>query len=152
VGELKRRKGRPRKEKHLFKVIGEKLPLGSLRFVENTIVDAEIVANGVYMAHDSMGVARYGGRGNIFRRLRSHRRKYRKQLVYFSFYIIENKIHEREIENAILRAAGPQMILNKRKLGDGINAGNITDYEASSYFFERHSRSGRKKKRVVKAK
>jgi len=45
--------------------------------------------------------------------LRSHKRKYSKELVYFSFYIIENKTHEREIENVILRAAGPQLVLNR---------------------------------------
>lgn len=38
---------------------------------------------GVYMAHDSMGVARYGGRGNIFHRLMAHERKYRRELVYY---------------------------------------------------------------------
>jgi ribosomal protein S7 len=37
---------------------------------------------------------------------RNHKRKYYKELVYFSFYIIENKTHENEIENVILRAAG----------------------------------------------
>jgi hypothetical protein len=73
------------------------------------------------MAHDSFGVARYGGRGNIFSRLRTHKRKYSKELVYFSFYIIENKTHEREIENVILRAAGPQMVLNNSRFATASN-------------------------------
>ncbi len=70
---------------------------------------------GVYSAHDAMGVARYGGRGQIFSRLESHKRKYAKELVYYSFYVIENKNHEREIETAILRAAGPQMSLTRER-------------------------------------
>jgi hypothetical protein len=63
--------------------------------------------------------------------------KYPKQLLYFSFYVIANKNHEREIETALLRAAGPQMILNTRKVRNGIETGNILDYEPGTRFFER---------------
>ena len=44
------------------------------------------------MAHDSFGVPRYGGRGNIFERLLKHKKKYPKLLLYFSFYIVRKKI------------------------------------------------------------
>jgi hypothetical protein len=102
---------------------------------------------GVYLAHDSMGVARYGGRGAIFTRLASHKKNYRKQLLYYSFYVIENKPHEREIETALLRAAGPQMVLNTRKIAYGLHPGNIGDYEPDTEFFERQSIRGRKSRR-----
>lgn len=144
-------RGRPRRVPHLFTCVAEKLPLKSLARVQKILRDEKIKTEGVYMAHDSMGVARYGGRGNIFSRLRSHRRKYPKQLVYFSFYVIENKHHEREIENAILRAAGAQMSFNTRKLGDGIYPGRVTDYEAGSYFFERQHKRGKPKSRAATA-
>ncbi len=101
---------------------------------------------GVYFAHDSMGVARYGGRGAIFSRLSAHRKKYPKQLLFYSFYVIENKSHEREIETAILRAAGPQMTLNTRKVAYGLHPGNIGDYEPGTKFFERQKIRGRKRR------
>lgn len=65
-------------------------------------------------------------------------------MTYFSFYILKNKKHEREIETAILRSAGPQMTLNQRKVRDGIDPGNITDYEPGTQFFERQQKKGRK--------
>ena len=145
AGQLVSR-GRPRKVRHLFTCVAEKLPFASLSKVHRILSDEKISTEGVYMAHDSMGVARYGGRGQIFTRLGSHRRKHPKQLIYFSFYVIENKNHERELENAILRAAGAQMILNERKTGDGIYPGRVTDYEAGAYFFERQRVRGKRKK------
>ena len=81
----------------------------------------------------------------FFSRLRSHKRKYSKELVYFSFYIIENKTHEREIENVILRAAGPQLVLNLRKVRDGIDPGAVGDYEPGTKFFRRRYARGAKK-------
>ena len=139
-------RGRPRKVRHLFTCIAEKLPFESLAKVERLLKEEGLDAEGVYMAHDSIGVARYGGRGNIFSRLRSHRRKYGGQLPYFSFYIVENKNHERELENAIIRASGQQMIFNERKKGDGIFPGRIEDYEAGSYFFQRQGKRGKRQK------
>lgn len=104
------------------------------------MLQEEVKANGVYMAHDSMGVARYGGRGNIISRLAMHKKNYPKELLYFSFYIIANKSHEREIETAILRAAGGQMNLNERKVREGIAVGNVSDFEPGTYFFERRTK------------
>jgi hypothetical protein len=80
-----------------------------------------------------MGVARYGGRGDIFNRLATHKRDYQKQLQFFSFYVIANKTHEREIETVILRAAGSQMTLNTRKIACGLHPGNIADYELDQF-------------------
>lgn len=67
--------------------------------------------------------------------------------MYFSFYTIANKNHEREIENAILRAAGGQMLLNQNKKREGLEVGAVTDYEAGTYFFQRSTaRAARKRK------
>jgi hypothetical protein len=144
IGELRpiRRKT---PQDHLFKYVAEKLPWDALPLVSRYLKDRKVKRLGVYMAHDSFGVVRYGGRGNIFSRLRSHKRKYPKELVYFSFFIIENKTHEREIENAILRAAGPQMILNQRKVRDGIDPGSVNDYEPGTKFFRRRYARGAKR-------
>jgi hypothetical protein len=128
----------------LFIVVAEKLPFESLEAVRKKTAEWKVGSEGVYMAHDSMGVARYGGRGQIFARLRSHKKKYRKELLYFSFYIIDDKNHERELETAILRAAGPQMVLNQKKVRAGIEPGNVADYEAGTRFFERQRRRGKK--------
>jgi hypothetical protein len=125
------------KSDHLFKYVAEKLPWKSLDHVLAYLRRAKVKREGVYMAHDSFGVARYGGRGQIFARLRRHKVKYEKELAYYSFYIIENKTHEREIENVILRAAGPQLILNQLKVRDGIDPGRIGDYEPGTKFFRR---------------
>jgi len=100
----------------------------------------------VYLAHDSIGVARYGGRGQIFSRLRKHKEKYPLELCYFSFYTIAGKKNEREIETALLRAAGPQLILNTRKVQDDITKGDVKDYEPGTSFFERQRKRGKKSK------
>jgi hypothetical protein len=93
-----------------------------------------------------MGVARYGGRGDIFTRLAAHKKNYPKELQYFSFYVIANKAHEREIETVILRAAGRQMTLNTKKIAFGLHPGNIADYEPGTNFFERQNVPGPKSK------
>lgn len=142
-GSLKRPRGRPGKIEPLFQYIGEKLPFASLEKVRDAISGN---AEGIYMAHDSMGAARYGGRGRIFDRLLQHRKDFTKELLYFSFYVIRSKNHERELETVILRAAGPQMIFNERKVRSNIDPGNISDYEPGTHFFERQQRRGKKRK------
>jgi hypothetical protein len=147
AGKLVPPPGRPFRIKSLFKYVGEKLPFGCISEVQRRLrQQLGYTPEGIYMAHDSMGVARYGGRGRIFSRLRSHRRKHFKELLYFSFYLIQNKQHERELETAILRAAGPQMILNNRKVRSNIDPGSIRDYEPGTQFFERQHKKGKKKK------
>ena len=149
-GELKPTVNSPSVDDHLFKYVAEKLPWDSLSKVFGYLKRLNAKRRGVYLAHDSFGVARYGGRGNIFSRLKSHKRKYRKELVYYSFFIIENATHEREIENVILRAAGPQLILNQLKVRDGIDPGRVGDYEPGTKFFRRKYARG--SKRAVRMK
>jgi hypothetical protein len=145
-GKLRPSVGRPAQVQPVFKVVAEKIPFEFLVHVRKTLEKQKIERFGVYMAHDSMGVARYGGRGNIFTRLAAHKKKYPKELLYFSFYIIEHKAHEREIETAILRASGGQMVLNTKKVRMGIEAGNVSDYEPGTLFFERQKKRGKQVK------
>src|SRR5882724_87819 len=84
-GRMVPRPGKPPKTRHLFECVAEKLPYASLAEVRKHMETNGRDREGVYMAHDSMGVARYGGRGQIFARMASHKRKYPRELVYFSF-------------------------------------------------------------------
>jgi hypothetical protein len=84
------------------------------------------------------------GHGDIFDRLAAHKYRHRKQLLYFSFCIISNKNHEREIETAVLRAAGGQMTLNEKKVRMGLEAGSVSDYEPGTWYFERQWVKGSK--------
>ena len=99
---------------------------------------------GVYVAHDSMGTARYVGRGRIFARLKQHRMKNPLVLYYYSFYVVPDKSHEREVETLLIRAAGPLLEFNQRKKRVTISAGSIRDYEAGTKYFQRR-RKGRAK-------
>jgi hypothetical protein len=89
------------------------------------------------MAHDSFGVPRYGGRGKIFSRLSTRQKKYQKELKYFSFYIVKEESHTVELENVILRAAGPQMLLNTLKVQSGSKPGSVRDYNPGTQFYQR---------------
>ena len=146
LGELKRGRGRPRKAKALFRAVAEKIPFEALEDVRKHLSASQITANGLYVAHDSMGVARYIGRGAIFNRLKSRHRASAQELKYFSFYVVLEKTHEREIETLLIRAAGPQLHFNSRKKRVDIQPGNIRDYEAGTIFYERQYKRGRKKK------
>ncbi|MEZ4216226.1 MAG: hypothetical protein R3E88_07090 [Myxococcota bacterium] len=128
----------------LFTALGEKLPFEALANVRRDLAERGMQATGVYVAHDSMGTARYIGRGAIFARLSAHKRAHSAELLYFSFYIVEQKVHEREIETLLIRAAGPQLEFNSRKKRVGIAPGNVRDYEAGTLFYERQSRRGRR--------
>jgi hypothetical protein len=140
--------GRPLKTSRLFQFVGEKLPYDSLSKVKEHVMKVSTDDPvGVYLSHVSFGVARYGGRGDIFVRLAQHKRDYPKELQYFSFFIIRNKNHEREIETAILRAASSQMTLNERKVRTGLAIGNVIDYEPGTHFVERQSPRGRPQKK-----
>jgi hypothetical protein len=143
-GELVRGQGRPEKTEHLFKVVAEKLPFDSLLKVKKYINDKNFTMQGIYVAHDSMGCPRYIGRGNVFQRLGARKNAQPLELEYFSFYIVSEKKHEREIETMLIRAAGPLLEFNDRKKRIGIEPGNIKDYEAGTYFFERQYKKGRK--------
>jgi len=144
AGELKRGPGRPNKGGPIFTVVAEKLPYAALGNCRRDMESLGYRKEGVYLAHDSFGVARYGGRGQIFTRLAKHKQRYPRELVYFSFYTIASKQHERDIETAILRAAGPSLALNTRKVRDGIDPGDVRDYEPGTEFYERQGRRGKK--------
>jgi hypothetical protein len=94
-----------------------------------------------------MGYARYIGRGKIFPRLRACREKHKLEVMYFSFYVVEEKKHEREIETLLIHAAGPLLQFNTKKKRVTISAGSIRDFEAGTKFFEPSYKKGRKPKR-----
>lgn len=144
-GLLKRGKGNPGRTEHLFKAIGEKLPFDSLLSVRRHVRESlGLKPYGVYVAHDSMGCPRYIGRGHVFQRLEARRRINSLELQYFSFYLVSEKKHEREIETLLIRAAGFLLEFNSRKKRIGISHGNIRDFEAGTLFFERQRSRGRR--------
>jgi len=147
-GVLKPSPGRPESTERLFLVLGEKLPYECLKEVKQHLKSNNLLREGVYVAHDSMGCARYVGRGNIFSRLEQRRKARLLELKYFSFYVVRKKKHEREIETLLIRAAGPLLEFNTKKKTVTISTGNIKDYEAGTKFIERQKKKG--KKRVAK--
>lgn len=138
--------GRPKKQGHLFTVVGEKIPIESLNSVEKSLKERKLSREGVYIAHDSMGYARYVGRGRIFSRLRSRARQNKLEIKYYSFYVVA-KAHEREIETLLIRAAAPMLFFNERKKRLNLSPGNIRDYEPDTEFYERQYKKGRVVKR-----
>lgn len=144
VGELKRPRGRPDRIQSLFKFIGEKIPFEFIDEVRNDIENTETL-NGVYIAHDSMGYPRYVGRGRIFARLKHRKAAQVLELSYFSFCVVENKKHEREIETIMIRSAGPLLDFNDRKVRLDIQPGDIRDFEPGTRFVERQMKRGRKR-------
>lgn len=143
-GELKRGQGNPGGAEHLFKVLGEKLPYSALGEVRRHIRKLDYKPQGVYVAHDSMGCPRYIGRGHVFDRLESRKKAQPLELHYFSFYLVSEKKHEREIETLLIRAAGFLLEFNEKKKRVGISHGNVNDYEAGTLFYERQRKKGRK--------
>jgi hypothetical protein len=142
-GELRRKKGRPQSTQHLFKVLGEKLPYSSLADIQKHVQKNGHSTEGVYVAHDSMGCPRYIGRGEVFSRLASHSKAH-PELHYFSFYLVETKKHEREIETLLIRSASFLLEFNEKKRRVGIAHGNVRDYEAGTHFYERQRKRGKK--------
>jgi hypothetical protein len=150
-GELKRGRGRPPKTEHLFRVVGEKLPFAALPKVRSHLKGEELGMQGVYVAHDSMGCPRYIGRGNIFGRLEAHKKAHSLELEYFSFYVVSEKKHEREVETLLIRAAGFLLEFNTRKKRVSVEPGNVRDYEVGTVFYERQRKRGAAKKVPRKA-
>ena len=136
--------GRPQSVDQLFKVVAEKIPFRAINAIKKQMIEEELGLTGVYIAHDSMGYARYVGRGNIFSRLQSHFKSHPHELYYFSFYVVKEKKHEREIETLLIRAAGPQLQFNDRKKRVDIKPGDIKDFEPGTLFFERQHKKGKK--------
>ena len=137
----------------LFRIVGEKLPYSSLAKVRDS-VKAHLgkEPNGVYVAHDSMGCPRYVGRGKIFERLQVRHKVNSHELALFSFYVVDQKSHEGEVETLLIRAAGFLLEFNEKKKRVGIGPGSVRDYEPGTFFFERHYKRGMKppKKKVPK--
>jgi len=146
-GKLQRSQGRPQKTEHLFRVVGEKLPFAALEEIRADLRQLHLGMEGVYVAHDSMGCPRYIGRGRIFGRLKARKKAHPLELEYFSFYVVSEKKHEREVETLLIRAAGFLLEFNTRKKRVGLESGNVRDYEAGTVFYERQRRKG-----VVKRK
>jgi len=126
-------------------MVAEKLPYASLSAVRKHVAKTIKKPDGVYIAHDSMGFPRYIGRGNVFQRLAARLKAQKLELVYFSFYLVSDKKHEREIETLLIRAAGPLLEFNTKKKRVDIKPGDIRDYEAGTTFYERQYRKGRKR-------
>jgi hypothetical protein len=144
-GVLQRGPGRRGKVVPLFEAVGEKLPFSALTVIEKHMKASEISRTGVYIAHDSMGAARYIGRGgNVFGRLKSHKKAHALELLYFSFYIVKEKVHEREIETLLIRGASHLLEFNSKKKRVGIEPGNVRDYEPGTLFYERQYKKGKK--------
>jgi len=145
-GKLKPGAGNPGKVKNLFRIVGEKIPYGALDEVK--LVSAGITRQGVYIAHDSIGCPRYIGRGDIFGRLAKRQEAHSDELVYFSFYVVADKKHEREVETLLIRGAGFLLEFNQRKKHVNIKPGDIKDYEAGTEFFERQTKKGKKARSI----
>jgi hypothetical protein len=145
-GRLVPRPGHPGKVKSLFRVVGEKLPYESIDDVRRHVLDEGYGREGVYIAHDSMGCPRYIGRGYVFARLKARKKQQDLELKYFSFYIVKDKKHEREIETLLIRAAGPLLSFNERKKRVDIEPGAVRDYEAGTWYYQRRWRRGAKPK------
>ena len=94
-GKLKPGPGRPGRVRPLFKAVAEKIPFVALNKIAAHLKKTGIPRTGVYIAHDSMGVARYIGRGGIFHRLKIRLNAQPLELVYFSFYVVADSTHER---------------------------------------------------------
>jgi hypothetical protein len=142
-GQLKRTtKGNPGKD-NLFAMVAEKIPFAFLQDVKKRVVELEYGTTGVYVAHDSMGWPRYIGRGEVFSRLKAHKKKHNEELHYFSFYFIAHKKHSREIETLMIRTAGSLLSFNNRKRRIDQLTGRIDDYEPGTDFIERQSKKGR---------
>jgi hypothetical protein len=136
-GELKRSQGRPSSER-LFLAVAEKIPKEALSDVRKDLKDRlEARFFGVYVAHDSMGYPRYIGRGDIYWRLTSRFKKNADELSYFSFYVVKEKVHEREIETLLIRTVGDLLDFNAKKKRTSLLTGSVKDFEAGTIFYLR---------------
>jgi hypothetical protein len=147
-GILRRRRGRPDVTGPLFRAVAEKLPKNSLNDVcKDLSSKLGQKLYGIYVAHDSMGYPRYIGRGDIRSRLSTRFNRQREELMYFSFYVVPKKIHEREVETLMIHAAGSLLDFNDKKKRSGIQAGSVGDFEAGTLFYERRYTWGKKPKK-----
>lgn len=149
-GKLVPPRGRPDGVSSLFKCVAEQLPAASLEAARKQFRASGLPTKGLYIVHDSLGHARYAGRGNLFGRIRARFRAHPLQLAYYSIYVIEASRHMRELETLLLRAAGPLLLFNTRKRCLDSKPGDIRDYEPGTLYLERRNRRG--PRQVVKAR
>lgn len=145
-GKLVGSAGNPGKIKSLMSWVGEKIPYAALDETKKKLQQEGAKKDGVYVAHDSMGYARYVGRGDVFVRLANRLKAHPMELAYFSFYLVAEKKHEREIETLLIRLGGAHLQFNERKKRIDISPGNVRDYESGTNYVERQKKKGRKKK------
>lgn len=151
-GKLVPPPGRPSAVKSLLKAVGEKIPKEFLDQVKKHLKD-KLKGNkveGVYIAHDSMGYPRYIGHGDIFGRLTTRFSKQKLELSYFSFFVVSDRIHRREIETIMIRAAGPLLDFNDRKVRMDIMPGSVQDFEPGTIYVRRQYKKGPKPKKAAK--
>ena len=134
----------------IFKIIAEKLPVESLSAVEKHLKKEGLPRTGIYVVHDSMGYSRYVGLGRIFYRLRSHYRKHRLEMRYYSFYVVPDNARQRELETLLIRIASPLLEFNSQKRRAATEVGSVRDYSLGTGFFQRkpvRQRKSNKKKK-----
>ena len=66
------------------------IPFECLANVERDLKSQKLKNNGIYLAHDSMGHARYAGRGAIFTRLKARKKAHPHELQYFPEFDTSN--------------------------------------------------------------
>ena len=88
--------------------------------------------------------------GTSCSRLAARKKQHPLELIYYSFYVVKKKNHEREIETLLIRAAGTSLLFNEKKKRVDIRSGNVKDYEPKTYFYERQRRQGRKRNKKRK--
>ena len=95
------------------------------------------------MLFDSRGWPCYVGRGNIKGRVGAHFKNHTKAPVIrtFSFYVVEGKAKERELETILIRLASPLLVLNDYK----VDGRNPREFEAGTKFLEVKPKLGRRK-------
>jgi hypothetical protein len=130
-----------RPQEPFFAVIGEKLPFGAINQVKKHLRQrTKTRPIGVYVAHDSMGWPRYIGQGNIFSRLKARHALNRRELYYFSFYLLNDRHREKEIETMLIRVAGPLLHYNVQKKRLDASPGSVRNYAVGTQFYERKSK------------
>lgn len=140
-------RGRPPKTKGLFTIIGEKIPFEAVEKIKKAVTQEYGTVYGIYVAHDSMTLPRYIGRGDIFNRLSARKKAHSNELYYFSFYVVEEKVHEREIETLLIHITSTLLQFNERKKKVNLEAGSVLDFEVGTKFIQRQKKRGRTSKK-----
>jgi len=127
-GVLKRRRGRPENVKPLFLVVGEKLPFASIDAVGKQVGQRIGSRSGVYVAQDSMGYARYIGRGKIFTRRRRLGRIERTCSCTTRSTSSSRALTGVRLNPCSYVRAGPLLEFNTRKRRANIEPGDVYDF------------------------